>query len=188
MKSSLHNLSHTNLLSCNQGELIPVGWYEALPGDSIKHHTSLLMRVQPMLAPVMHKVDVKLHHWFVPMRLIWDEWEDFITGGPDGLNASVPPYLTSPASTGFAVSSLSDYLGLPPTFPNVQWSVLPHRAYSLIWNEFYRDQDLQTELTISLASGADTTTNVDLQNACWEKDYFTSARSDRDWETHSISN
>ncbi len=174
MKSSLHNLSHTNLLSCNQGELIPIGIIEALPGDSIKHSTSALVRVQPLLAPIMHKVDIKIHHWFVPFRLLWEDWENFITGGPNGTDASVPPTIDSGA--GFAISSLADYLGVPPDFASVPVSAMPFRAYAMIWNEFYRDQDLQTELAISLAAGADVTTSVALQNASWEKDYFTSAR------------
>lgn len=178
MKSNLHFLSHNNLLSCNQGELVPIGLMEVLPGDSIQHATSAFLRVQPLLAPIMHKVDVKIHHWFVPMRLIWEDWEDFITGGPDGTDASVLPTKAAPASTGYAISSLADYLGVPPEFPDIQVSALPFRAYALIYNNFYRDQDLQTELTIDLTSGADTTTNVTLQHACWEKDYFTSARTE----------
>lgn len=176
MKTAMHNLSHNVLLSCNQGELVPIGLVEALPGDSIKHHVSALIRVQPLLAPIMHKVECKIHHWFIPMRLLWDGWEDFITGGEDGLDASVLPTITTPASTGFAISSLADYLGVPPGVPDVAVSALPFRAYALTWNEFYRDQQLQTALTISKASGADTTTSVALQNACWEKDYFTSSR------------
>ena len=68
-KRNLHNLSHYKLLSCNQGQLIPVGLTEVLPGDTFQHATSLLLRVSPLLAPVMHPVKVKLHHWFVPTRI-----------------------------------------------------------------------------------------------------------------------
>jgi hypothetical protein len=176
MKRNKFSLSHTNLLSCNQGELIPCGLVEVLPGDSFQQATSALIRVNPLLAPVMHPVHARIHHWFVPHRLVWDDWETFITGGPDGDDASVFPTIACPASTGFAVGSLADYLGVPTGIPDEEVSALPFRAYAMVWNEWYRDQDLQTELTIDTTSGADTTTSVALQNVSWEKDYFTSAR------------
>lgn len=158
------------------GQLVPIGLTEVLPGDSIQQATSLLVRVSPLLSPVMHPVHVKIHHWFVPHRLVWEEWEDFITGGPDGDNASDFPTITMPAEGGAAIGSLADYLGVTPSVPSLEVSALPFRGYAKIWNEWYRDQDLQTPLVISEASGVDTTTNTLLQNVAWEKDYFTSAR------------
>jgi len=177
MKRSKFSLSHYKLFSCNMGALVPCGLTEVLPGDTVQQATSALVRASPLLAPVMHPVHVRLHHWFIPHRLIWEDWEDFITGGPDGLNASVFPTITIGGGAGAAVSSLADYLGVPTGVNNIEVSALPFRGYSLIWNEFYRDPDLQTALTIDLTSGADTTTNVALQNCAWEKDYFTSARA-----------
>lgn len=181
MKRSKHSLSSYRLLTCNMGELVPIGLTEVLPGDSIQHSTSLLVRASPLLAPVMHPVNVRIHHWFVPHRLVWyggldDGFEAFITGGHDGLDASVPPTHTVNSGSGFAVGSLADYLGVPTGVDDLPVSAIPFRGYSLIWNEFYRDPDLQTPLVIANAGGADTTTNVALQNVCWEKDYFTSAR------------
>lgn len=176
MKRSKHSLSHFRLLTCNQGELVPVGLTEVLPGDTMQHATSLLVRVSPLLTPVMHPVHVRVHHWFVPHRLVWNDWENFITGGPDGLNASVFPTITPNTGSGYAVGSLGDYLGVPTGVDDLPHSALPFRAYALIWNEWYRDQDLHSALTIDLTDGADTTTNTTLQNVCWEKDYFTSAR------------
>lgn len=164
------------------GELVPIGAYEVLPGDTVQHATSALVRAAPLLSPVMHPLHVRIHHWFVPYRLLWDNWEDFITGGPDGADDSVYPTITSPTSdptVGWSVGSLADYLGVPPQIATLQHSALPFRAYAMIWNEFYRDQDLQTPLPISTADGNDTTTNTALQNCGWEKDYFTSARP---WE------
>lgn len=174
-KRNKFSLSHRKLFTCDLGELVPCGLVEVLPGDSIQQATSALVRASPMLAPPMHPVDVRIHHWFVPNRLVWSSWENFITGGPDGLNASVFPTiaLTSPA-----VGSLADYLGVP-TGANITTSALPFRGYGLIWNQWYRDQDLETALVVSTADGADTTTNIALQNCDWEKDYFTSARP---WE------
>ena len=113
MKRSKFSLSYTKLLSCDMGELIPCGLLEVLPGDSIQASTAALLRCSPMLAPVMHPVHVGIHHWFVPHRLCWTNWENFITGGPDGNNASVFPTVTIGGGTGAAVGSLADYLGVP---------------------------------------------------------------------------
>lgn len=178
MKRGKFSLSHYKLLTCKMGFLIPISWFEALPGDTIQQASSALIRCAPMLAPVMHPVHARIHHFFVPNRLIWANWESFITGGPDGMDATVHPYVTH---AGAGVSSLYDYMGWPTSgvIGSIQGSALPFRAYNLIWNEFYRDQDLQTPLSISTGDGSDTTTTVSLQSCAWEKDYFTSARP---WE------
>lgn len=179
MKRYKHSLSNYKLFSCDMGELVPCGLTEVLPGDSIQQATNALVRASPLLSPVMHPIHCRIHHWFVPHRLVWEDWEKFITGGPDGMDASVFPTINMPASTGFAVGSLADYLGLPTGVPDLPVSALPFRAYAMIYNEWYRDQDLITPLTIDLTSGTDSTTNLDLQNCAWEKDYFTSSRP---WE------
>lgn len=175
MKRSKFSLSHYKLLSCDMGELVPVALTEVLPGDTVQQSTSLLVRVSPLLAPVMHPVHVRVHHWFVPHRIVWEDFEKFITGGPDGFDASVFPTiaLTGPQT---AVGSLSDYLGIPIGVDPLEVSALPFRAYNLIFNEWYRDQDLIDELELSILSGPDTDTIIDLQNVSWEKDYFTSSR------------
>lgn len=177
MRGALHNLSHPVKLSMNQGELIPIGLIEALPADVMDHSVTALIRTQPLVSPVMHEVDAKIHHWFVPTRTIWKDFPEFITGGPDGLDDTEAPYIMTPPSTGFAIGSLADYLGVPPGVPDRAVSALPFRAYAEIWNNYYRDQDLQTPLVVSDGNGADTTTSRDLQFGCWEKDYFTSARA-----------
>lgn len=158
------------------GELIPINLVEVLPGDTFQKATSALIRASPLLAPVMHKVNVDMFDFFVPHRLVWEDWEDFITGGEDGEDASVFPTITTPVSTGFAVGSLADYLGVTPGVASRAVNALPFRAYALIFNEWFRDQDLVTPLTIDFTSGADTTTSTSVQNAAWPKDYFTSAR------------
>jgi hypothetical protein len=174
MKRNKFNLSHYKLLTFDQGELVPCGLIEVLPGDTFQHATSALIRVTPLLAPVMHPVQVRIHHWFVPHRLVWEDWEKFITGGPDGFDASVFPTRDMPAT--IDVGGLEDYFGIPPGTYTTSVSALPFRGYSLIWNEWYRDQDLQPELTVNKASGSDSTTNRALQFVNWEKDYFTSSR------------
>lgn len=179
MKRNKFSLSHYKLLSMTMGELVPLTMMEVLPGDSIQHATSALVRCAPMVAPVMHPVHTRIHHWFVPFRLLWDNWEKFITGGPDGNDASTFPTITMPVSGGAAVGSLADYLGVPTGVNSLEVSALPFRAYALIFNEWYRDQDLVSPLAISTADGPDTTTSTALQNVAWEKDYFTSSRP---WE------
>lgn len=176
MRRAKHSLSHYKLLTCDMGELVPVGCYEVLPGDTVQQATSLLLRVSPLLAPVMHPVTVRVHHWFVPHRLVWSSWEDFITGGPDNQTVPAFPVIDADEKT---KGGLLDYLGIPPlpageAVFNV--SALPVRSYNLIFNEFYRDEDLVTELVVPVADGADTTSPTVLQKVAWEKDYFTAAR------------
>lgn len=185
MKRNKHSLSNYKLFSCDLGELIPIGLMEVLPGDTVQQATSALVRAAPLLSPVMHPVHVHIRHFFVPHRLVWEDWEDFITGGPDGMDNSEFPTVnltwtagTPPTGSGI-VGGLADYLGCPTGINNLAVSALPFRAYALIWNEYYRDQDLQSELTVDLTSGLDTTTALTLQNVNWEKDYFTSSRP---WE------
>ncbi len=176
MKRNKFSLSHYKLLSMDMGELVPIGVTEVLPGDTIQHHTSVLTRLSPMLAPVMHPVKVRVHHWFIPNRIIWEDFESFITGGADGFDASVYPTISMASADSGLPGELGDYLGVPPAIDGLEVSALPFRAYAMLWNEWYRDQDLQDELVFSTESGADTTTNTELQNVGWEKDYFTTSR------------
>lgn len=170
-KRNKFSLSSYKLLSMKMGFVVPVNLTEVLPGDSIQQSTGVFMRLAPMVAPVMHPVHMTVQHFFIPTRLLWGDFEDFITGGPDGADVSVPPTVTVTPEQ----SSLADYLGLP-LGKALTVSALPFRAYDLVWNEYFRDQDLQQELTISLDSGVDTTTSLTLQRPAWQKDYFTTAR------------
>lgn len=175
MKRSKFNLSNTQLLTADMGNLIPIGLLEVLPGDTIQHAVSALVRAMPLQTPPMHRVRMKIHSWFVPHRILWEDWEDFITGGPDGMDASVFPTISL---SSVAEKSLADYLGVPVGYTG-SVSALPFRAYAKIFNEWYRDQDLVTALGLAITSGADATTNTTLQNSAWDKDYFTTARP---WE------
>lgn len=176
MKRSKFSLSHYKLLTADVGKLYPISWYEALPGDTIQQRTNMLIRLSPMLSPVMHPLRVRVNSFFVPYRQIWDDFESFITGGEDGLDASVAPMFSKAAVT---EGSLHDYLGVPDDAaysPNLEFSALPARAYARIFNEYFRDEQLVTALTIDTTSGPDTTTNESIQLVSWEKDYFTAAR------------
>lgn len=175
-KRSKFSLSHYRLFSGRMGYMMPIGITECLPGDTFQQATSVFLRCSPLVTPVMHPVHVTVHHWFIPTRLLWDKWEDFITGGPDGMDASVMPTIKAPAEGGFAVGSLADYMAVPSGIPNLEVCALPFRAYALLYNECYRDQDLEQELPLSLDSGLDSTTNTVLQRCDWARDYFTTAR------------
>lgn len=178
MKSrSKFSLSNYKLLSCDMGELVPIGLTEVLPGDSIQQATNALVRASALLSPVMHTVHVRIHHWFVPHRIVWEDFEDFITGGPDGMDASVFPTIDL-GEGGAAVGSLADYLGVPTGVADLEVSALPFRGYAMIFNEWYRDQDLVTKVALDISGGPDAVTNTTLQKCAWEKDYFTSARLD----------
>ena len=145
------------------------------------------MRFAPLIAPVMHQSSVYCHFFFVPNRIIWDSWEEYITGGED---AADPGY-TPPVFPKFKMvsnpddkvdnGSLADYLGLPTNnttqYNNQEFSALPFMAYNKIYNEYYRDQNLVDKLTDTATDGTNSgwaTTNV-LQKRAWQHDYFTSA-------------
>ena len=139
MKRHKHSLSHYRLLTGNVGDLLPIGLIEALPGDTFQQSTSLLIRVTPQLAPVMHPVSVRVHHWFIPNRLVYDDWEDFITGGEDG-NGPTNPYPTNSGSITTTGGELTDFLGLPSaTYAAGALSLLPIRAYNKVYNGDDRD-------------------------------------------------
>ena len=168
MKRSKHTLSYYRMHTAGMGELFPVGCMPVLPGDTVQHHTSAVIRVTPLNTPVMHPVSVRIHHWYVPNRITWPVtenggWEEFITGGPSGTNTQTPPQITATGDK----KSLMAYLGVPPIAAGKSVTELPVRAVNLTWNRRYRDQDLQVERAAN-----DNT----VPRCAWEKDYFTTAR------------
>lgn len=160
LKRARHNLSHYRLSTFDMGQLIPVACLEVLMGDTFVHSTAVLLRAATLVTPVMHPVDVRIHHWYVPNRIIWDDWDEFITGRNDAL--TVPTIDSDTPSW----TTLFDNLGIPDLSGSV--SALPIRAYNRIWNQWYRDQDIQTEI--------DEETNRDIKRVAWSKDYFTTSR------------
>ncbi len=183
-KRTAFDLSHEVKLSMDFGMLVPFFCQEVLPGDTFKVSTEALVRFAPLIAPIMHRVNVYTHFFFVPNRLVWDDWKEFITGGDDGTSSPVFPTYTFVGN--MKPGSLGDYLGLPVTRDtgdssnrSIKVSALPFRAYNLIWNEYYRDQNLQKEYEFSTASGnngGDASGRFNqVHYRAWEKDYFTSA-------------
>ena len=204
-KKSKFNLSHEVKLSCDIGQLVPTMCLEAMPGDRFKLRTESLVKFAPLVAPIMHRVNVKHYFFKVPMRLLWDDFEDFITGGPDGKAAPAFPKIHFSGSDFndaavknlFSNGSLADYLGMPTLGKDYPYqgiadnyvSALPFRAYQLVFNEYFRDQNLQPEVDIDKGSGDYFFHNgsqpssykqqlIDLMTLRfkgWEKDYLTSA-------------
>lgn len=186
-KKNKFDLSHERKMSIPMGKLVPILVQDAVPGDSFRVSSEIFLRMAPLLAPIMHRINVYTHYFFVPNRLVWNEWEDFITGGKNGSAQPVAPYF-KPGPTGtsqglYKPGTLFDYMGLPTLdpadnpadYPKV--SSIPFRAYQLIYNEYYRDQNLSDPIDIPLTSGEENDFNrlVTLRNRAWEKDYFTSA-------------
>lgn len=182
-KRNFFDLSHDVKLSCNAGHLIPTMWMDCVPGDRVKIGCNALIRLAPLLAPMMHRVDVTMHYWFVPYRLLWPNWERFITGVlENGQSDPTPPALPFMQFqyTGYAdVDPLNDYLGIPPTGANtINVSAFPHAAFQRIWHEWYRDQNLIDADKIQLLdgdNGAQTADLIAMRRRSWQHDYFTAA-------------
>lgn len=180
LRRNTFDLSHEFKFSSQMGRLTPILCREVLPGDTWNNTTESLIRFAPLLAPIMHRVNVYTHFFFVPNRIVWDEWEDFITKGVTGTDTPVLPVYSMPTGQNFLNSSLGDYLGLPTISTQAQRiSVLPFRAYQQIYNDYYRDQNLTEPIEFSHASGAvnsaDWSLLSQIRYRAWEKDYFTSA-------------
>lgn len=176
VQRSAMDLSHEKKFTCDMGQLIPVLCMLGLPGDVIDIGNSAVVRMQPLVAPVLHEIDVETFYFAVPLRIIDDTFEEFITRGVTG-NSSVslplfnPALFTTPANV-VALGELWDFLGFPLVQPPEEVCPIDHprRAYYEIWNQYFRDENLQTAVDIT-AYG----TNHSIKRACWRKDYFTSA-------------
>lgn len=180
LKSNTFDLSHDRKLSMNMGNLTPIFCMDTIPGDNIKMSTSQMLRMAPMIAPVMHRVNVYTHFFFVPNRILWPNWEKFITGGETGTDSSVFPTVNLTYED-VGIGTLGDHLGLP-SFDNFtsskQFSALPFAAYQKIYNEYYRDQNLQAVVNDNLVNGVNNVNKIPLhtmRQRAWQHDYFTSA-------------
>lgn len=200
---SVFNLSHNKRFTCDMGELIPVSLIECVPGDTMKIGCEAVTRFQPMVAPILDSVDLTVHYFFVPFRLLFDgekDWETFVTGGKNGTDTSIslPKFKfayadgssknpNNPFSKGIISGkySLWDYFGLPipSTNQNDLQNIidndgviaLPQRAYNLIFNEYYRDENLVDEVSLD---------NSTVLYRAWKKDYFTSSLP---WQQRGVS-
>lgn len=176
--------------SFNAGDVVPFFLEEVLPGDTFSVDTSKVIRMQTLLTPMMDNVYLDTYYFFVPNRLVWDHWKEFC--GENTESAWIPqteytmPQITSPAGQGWSVGTLADYFGIPTGVAGLSVSALPFRAYALIMNEWFRDQNLQDPLVVptddSTVAGVNSGTFVtDVAKggkpfiAAKYHDYFTSA-------------
>lgn len=202
-KRNVFNLSHDVKLTTEFGRLTPFLCEPVVPGDRWRVSTNIQVRMAPMVAPVMQMFKVYQHFYYVPSRLVWSKWNRFIFGAekynkdgePDTPDPVYPRFKFPQTASGSRSDSRSlfDYLGFPadsrlsngvlPAAGGHYFDMLPFRAYHLIWNEFYRDQNLQDEVNIGKdISGYIDDSNfedlpdlLELHSVAWRKDYFTSA-------------
>ena len=146
------------------GQLIPVMCDEVVPGDVLHFGNESVVRFQPLVAPILHEINQFTHIFFVPYRLLWDDWEEFISRGVSGDETPVLPKW-NPSLSDTAIGTLWDYLGFPTGVRPTGSLPLdfPRRAYNTVFNEYYRDETLQDEVDL---------TNNTILNRNWEKDYL----------------
>lgn len=140
--------------SFNVGDVIPFFLDEVLPGDTFKIKTSKVVRLQTLITPMMDNLYLDTYFFFVPNRLVWSHWKEF--NGENTQSAWLPtteyevPQITSPASQGWSVGTIADYLGIPTGVPDLSVNALPFRAYALVMNEWFRDENLTDPLVVPL--------------------------------------
>lgn len=191
IQRSIFDRSTQNKLSFNAGLLIPIFVDEYLPGDTFTMDTSMVIRVNSaFIKPVMDNMYADIYYFSIPNRLVWDNWQEFM-----GENKSGPwtqtteytiPQIKAPTSTGWNNGTIADYMGIPTKVAGITVSAMFFRAYALVWNEYFRDQNLQNPTNVpktdATTSGVNTGTLE--TDACLGglplpvnkfHDYFTSA-------------
>lgn len=178
IQRSSFNRSNNYKTTFDAGDLIPVYCDEVYPGDTIKMKPNVFARLATPITPYMDNLFLDMHWFFVPCRLVWDNWEKFngAQDNPGDSTTYVMPKTTTTAVTGELYGSLSDYFGIPTEVPGLSLTSLPFRAYQLIWNEWYRDENLQNSITVSTGNGPDAIASYQLPAKRGKRhDYFTSA-------------
>lgn len=151
--------------SFNAGDIVPFFLEEVLPGDTFNVKSSRVVRMQTLLTPMMDNVYLDTYYFFVPNRLVWSHWKEF--NGENTESAWIPqteyevPQITSPADTGWSVGTIADYMGIPTGVPNLSVSALPFRAYALVMNEWFRDENLCDPLVVPLDDATVAGVNTD---------------------------
>lgn len=168
--------SHGHKTTFEAGYLIPILLDEALPGDTFNVKMTGFARLATPIFPIMDNMFMDTHFFAVPIRLVWDNWQRFNgeqTDPGDSTDYTIPQ-MVSPVG-GYASGSLSDYMGIPPGIAGLSHSSLFHRAYNLIYNEWFRDQNLQDSLVVDRDDGPDSPTDYVLKRRGKRHDYFTSS-------------
>ena len=171
----------THKTTFDAGYLVPVYVDEVLPGDTFNLNMTAFARLSTPLYPIMDNLHLESFFFFVPNRLIWSNWQKFMgqQNNPSDSISYVVPQQVSPTN-GYAIGSLQDYMGLPTvgqvdTGRTVTHGAFWTRAYNLIYNEWFRDENLQNSVVVDTGDGPDTVTNYTLLRRGKRKDYFTSA-------------
>lgn len=173
---SKFNRSHGLKTTFDSGYLVPIFVDEVLPGDTFSMDCTLFARVATLISPIMDNMYMDTFWFFVPERLLFEHFEN-MCGQQDNPTDSTDylfPTVKSPTGTGFEVGSLADYFGLPTGVPNLEVRAEPFRAYNLIYNEWFRDENLQESLPFTKAD-SDQYSNYKLVRRGKRHDYFTSA-------------
>lgn len=180
------DLSERKICDFDMGDIIPVYCRMAIPGDVWKFNFSAVLRAMPMVAPTFTSIDASVYAFFVPFRLLWSKWDKFCTGGKDGNFSDRPPMYS-----GFSIKKyqFEDYLGFPLTATSgvsdesktLGVSTFPIYSYNLIYNTYWRDENLDNELSpcgdvyeFDDPKGVQNISHK-IQKSRWRKDYFTSA-------------
>ena len=173
---SSFNRSHGHKTTLDAGYLIPILVDEALPGDTFNTKMTAFGRLATPIHPFMDNMYIDSHFFAVPIRLVWDNWEKFngAQDNPGDTTDFVVPEMI-PLQSGHANGSLSDYFGIPTGISDLEHTSLFHRAYNLIWNEWFRDQNMQDSVTVDKGDGPDDPADYQLLRRGKRHDYFTSA-------------
>lgn len=176
IKRSRFNRSFGLKTTINAGGLYPILVDEVLPGDTFQCSPTLFARMATLRVPFMDNVFLETFFFFVPSRLVWEHWEEFCGNrvNPDDEIDYLLPTASTGAS-GVATGSVQDYMGIPPKVANLEYNVLPFRAMNLIWNEWFRDENLQDSLPVDLGDSDDSNTSYSILPRGKRHDYFTSA-------------
>jgi len=180
VQRSVFDRSFGHKTTFDSAYLIPFIVDEILPGDTLNLQANILARLSTLAFPIMDNIYLDTHYFFVPARLVWEHWENFqgqqLTTDPIGTTEYEIPTLDDEALT-FAEGSIYDYMGLPTQIelgPSDYPNALPLRCYNLIWNEWFRDQNMQSPVTVPIDDGPDAPTTYNLLKRGKRHDYFTS--------------
>jgi len=176
---SVFNRSHGYKTTFDSGDIVPFYVDEALPGDSFNLSATIFARMSTPIYPIMDNMFLDVFYFSVPLRLIWDNFQKFMgeTVDPYDPESSTDyevPQIVASSSTGFTVGSLSDYFGLPTGINSLSVASFWHRAYNLIYNEWFRPQDICDSVVVDKDDGPDAITDYVLLKRAKRHDYFTS--------------
>lgn len=172
---SAFNRSHGYKTTFNAGDLVPFFVDEALPGDTFKMNATIFARLATPIVPFMDNLRLETFYFAVPLRLVWNNFKKFMgeQNNPGDSTDYLVPQVVPPAG-GCVIGGMADYFGIPTGVENISVNALPFRAYNMIYNEFFRDQNLQDRRTESKDDGPDNENIYVIQKRCKNHDYFTS--------------